>query len=268
MGTDGVAGFDRSVLGDIDPATAARGLSYHRQGRVRDIQIDPDGMALLAAVQGSEPDPYEVDITITHSQRHGFRVEGFCTCPVAYNCKHVAAALYAVLADKGQPLPARPATDRPAAPAIPPTNEAALTAWLSGLTTVMASEERKAQASEQMHYVLRPPLYAHQMPSLNPVMAKPKRQGGLGQVRTMTLNGLVQSTAKGVSDADRMLARLVRASHLYSHSPDNSLPNDPGLVTELLDRLLSMERLHWLSLDSPPLAKGANPASRYRLGPG
>ena len=74
-----------------------RGLAYHRQGRVRDINVEPDGMGLLAAVQGSDLEPYEVDITVTRSRRHGYVVEGFCTCPVGYNCKHVAAALYAVL---------------------------------------------------------------------------------------------------------------------------------------------------------------------------
>jgi hypothetical protein len=259
MVADSGIGFDRSALNDIDPAAAARGLSYHRQGRVRDIQIEPDGMALLAAVQGSEPNPYEVDITVTHSRRHGFVVEGFCTCPVAYNCKHVAAALYAVLMmNIGPTNPPKPSAGRPSSmtPTIPATDEPALAAWLSGLAAAMEGEDRNAQAPEHVRYILRPPLYAHQMPSLNPVVARTKRQGGLSQARSMTLNGLAQSTAKAVSGEDRMLARLVRSSQYYGYSPDNSLPDDPALISELLGRLLVSERLHWLSLESRPLRKG------------
>lgn len=61
--------FDHRVLEEIDQPSLSRGFTYFRQGRVSDIQIEPDGTGLLAAVQGSEPDPYEVDIAVTKGRR-------------------------------------------------------------------------------------------------------------------------------------------------------------------------------------------------------
>lgn len=248
--------FDRRVLEEIDQTSLSRGFTYYRQGRVGDIQVEPDGMGLLAAVQGSEPDPYEVDITVMHSRRRGYSLEGFCTCPVAYNCKHVAAALHAVLASSAGTGPASRPSTRPAA--IPPTSEAALTSWLADLATAAVSgeEDGGADTLDHVRYLLLPPQYDHQPPVLDPVLTRPRRDGGYSQGRRLTLNGLAQSTAKGVTRQDRMLARLILSATGPGYVPGNNLPPDPELLADLLDRLFSWQRLHWQSLDGGPLRSG------------
>lgn len=69
---------------------ADRGQRYFRNGQVVDLRWR-DGV-LMGKVQGSEEDPYTVRIKFV---RHGQGLEGDCSCPMAYGCKHVAALLYA-----------------------------------------------------------------------------------------------------------------------------------------------------------------------------
>ena len=259
--------FDRRVLEEIDQPTLTRGFSYYRQGRVSDIQVEPDGMGLLAAVQGSEPDPYEVDITITKGRR-GYGLEGFCTCPVAYNCKHVAAALQAVLTAPAPRPAAPPSGPQSASPVlIPPTSEAALTSWLAGLGPAADSgvPADEAETPDHVRYLLLSPPFDHQPAGLDPVITRPRRDGsGYSQGRRLTLNGLAQSTAKGVTPQDRMLARLILAASGAGYMAGNALPQEPELLADLLDRLLASQRLHWQSLEGPPLRRG--PPRRCLIG--
>lgn len=260
--------FDHRVLEEIDQPSLSRGFTYFRQGRVSDIQIEPDGMGLLAAVQGSEPDPYEVDIAVTKGRR-GYGLEGFCTCPMAHNCKHVAAALHAVLtapAPRSVAPAVGPSGPRPAA-TIPPTSEAALTSWLAGLGPAADSvgPADGADTPDHVRYLLLPPPFDHQPAGLDPVITRPRRDGsGYGQGRRLTLNGLAQSTAKGVTPQDRMLARLILAAGGPGYMAGNTLPQEPELLADLLNRLLASQRLHWQSLEGPALRQG--PPRRCRIG--
>ncbi len=65
-----------------------RGLAYAKEGRVR--RVFRVGERLLGEVQGSEPEPYRVEV--------GPGLWGSCTCPYpGFPCKHAAALLYAYL---------------------------------------------------------------------------------------------------------------------------------------------------------------------------
>ncbi len=69
-------------------ATLIKGMSY--ADRVRALQVD--GAELEAAVKGTRQKPYQVRIVFPQG-RVGAPPKGICTCPVAYDCKHVVAAL-------------------------------------------------------------------------------------------------------------------------------------------------------------------------------
>jgi len=59
---------------------------------------------LAGAVQGSRSRPYEVQVYF-HDIDEEMWIEGECTCPVGYNCKHVAALLIAGLSHMPKPSP-------------------------------------------------------------------------------------------------------------------------------------------------------------------
>ncbi|GJH09103.1 helicase [Caballeronia novacaledonica] len=75
----------------MGPKTIGKALGYVRD--VGDIVLM--GNVLQAEVQGTQPEPYQVEIELRKSRPYGY-----CSCPVGYECKHIAATLLAWLERK------------------------------------------------------------------------------------------------------------------------------------------------------------------------
>ncbi len=67
-----------------------RGQGYAQQGRSRLLSLKDN--TLLASCRGSGSQTYQQRITL-HPYGQGWGVTGNCSCPVGFNCKHVASAL-------------------------------------------------------------------------------------------------------------------------------------------------------------------------------
>ena len=81
---------DSKIQSWVGGTYAQRGRTYFRNGRVVDIRWRDE--VLTGKVQGTEEEPYTVKIKFI---RNGNGLEGDCSCPMGYDCKHVAAVLYA-----------------------------------------------------------------------------------------------------------------------------------------------------------------------------
>ena len=69
----------------------ARGRTYQRQGRVKDLASAEDGR-LLATVLGGER--YTVSVWLTPATKKQSKIESKCTCPVGFSgCKHAVAVV-------------------------------------------------------------------------------------------------------------------------------------------------------------------------------
>jgi superfamily II DNA or RNA helicase len=104
------------VMRTVGPAAGARGLAYFQGGAVSSLSVEPDprGVALTADVQGNARRPYFVEVHLTLGGADRPQVvsaSGRCTCPVAVNCKHVAAVMFAAGRDRMKSAP----VDQPAA---------------------------------------------------------------------------------------------------------------------------------------------------------
>lgn len=75
-----------------------RGARYFREGRVLEIRVGGgvDEDSVTAVVKGSGRNIYRVEIDFTQAVI-GVDIEGHCSCPVGYNCKHVVAVLLALI---------------------------------------------------------------------------------------------------------------------------------------------------------------------------
>lgn len=104
---------------------AQRGRAYFRGGHV--VSIRWRGELLTGKVQGSEYEPYMVSIKFG---RGGNSLEGDCSCPVGYDCKHVAALLYAYL-DAPPSAPKGPSITKALAKLDQPALLALVTAMLA-----------------------------------------------------------------------------------------------------------------------------------------
>jgi superfamily II DNA or RNA helicase len=118
MGHPATLDFDLSTLRRaIGGGSYVRGTEYARQQAVLRVAWDPDGPALRGMVQGQGANVYHTSayLTLAAGQPARFNA-GECSCPVAYNCKHVVALVMSALATGTmEPSPAAPAAPVPAA---------------------------------------------------------------------------------------------------------------------------------------------------------
>jgi superfamily II DNA or RNA helicase len=71
-----------------------RGRSYARSGSVHDVEWDSETGTLVSAVHGSLPRPYVCRVQLAPTGSALRRpLSSTCTCPVTFDCKHVAATL-------------------------------------------------------------------------------------------------------------------------------------------------------------------------------
>jgi superfamily II DNA or RNA helicase len=77
----------------LDPLYLERGRRYQAQGRVLSVEPQKNGTLVAALVRGSGSRVYKLLIRLARTAKGSLDVTGQCSCPVHYNCKHVAAAL-------------------------------------------------------------------------------------------------------------------------------------------------------------------------------
>jgi len=124
-----IATIDEAALKRIVGATTfARGRAYARQGAVRSSRWTQDGTCLVGEVQGGDIEPYAVEVTVmTSTSGRISDIDGACTCPVDYNCKHAVALLLADDVRRSTTEPTSPVGEDPptGGPATPGTDPGA-----------------------------------------------------------------------------------------------------------------------------------------------
>lgn len=107
-----------------------RGQGLFRQGKVLSLEIEPDGehWRLWGEVQGSQAEPYEVDITLALMPDGEIDFwTSDCTCPVGSQCKHGVALMWQA-AHQGLALlklPSAPGGERPSPAQVDAARQAA-----------------------------------------------------------------------------------------------------------------------------------------------
>ncbi len=77
----------------VGATSLSRGRTYARKGAVSSVEWNPKNLELKGKVQGNRSAPYRTKASFKNGI-NGLRLEwGDCSCPMAYNCKHVAALL-------------------------------------------------------------------------------------------------------------------------------------------------------------------------------
>jgi superfamily II DNA or RNA helicase len=132
-----------------------RGRKYQREGRVRELTITPDLKTIAGRVRGDSGDTYRQNITLSAVKGGRTSIEGVCSCPMGYNCKHVAAALIEALIRAPQRLVAQPVAEVvPVAPPPPPPLPYDVISWLEQLAKTTTGETYPAEVSQRLLYLL------------------------------------------------------------------------------------------------------------------
>ncbi len=80
-----------------------RGFHYFKNGFVNKLEFKrytPNSMSIKSSVFGSGTSTYRQDILISSLENGAIHINGECTCPVSFNCKHIVASLLQYLADE------------------------------------------------------------------------------------------------------------------------------------------------------------------------
>ncbi|MEQ8663453.1 MAG: DEAD/DEAH box helicase [Gammaproteobacteria bacterium] len=234
----------RAAVGD---AAYQRGHGYFQQDRVLRLRVEParEGCHIEASTAGSGSAVYEqvVDVDFFDTET---TIDGECTCPVGYNCKHVAAVCLAWME-----RPANVVSDDALAPA-------AFRRWLDAVAAAGAPARGRPEG-EFIAYLLHvDPDHegAAAALAIEARVVRPRANGnGLTRGREVDLYNL--SVPGGGSQAataiDREIAGLLMAGGGYWRGA--ALSGGPGYHALLA--LVDSERCWLDSTAAPPLRRGA-----------
>ena len=251
---------------DFAPATVKAGRERQQAGKVLNCGLDEEGLGLTALVAGST-EPYEVDVNWgSDAKGQGF-IEGICSCPMGFNCKHVAATIF-----EARKLVALDESEPPK-----PKLSGQLQDWLKQLQQAAAppAPELAVELSdepERLVYVLKLEttgygVYTSARPQLtvNLQVVRKLQKGGYGQGRNFYAENILNNprAVPYVRPVDvsilRRLKMMQSPGTYYGH---NLLAGAEGAA--LLEEILRTGRCHWrgtgkkhspLVLGAPRLAK-------------
>ena len=229
-----------------------RGQRYWEQGRVRELRLEGGQPEVAVSARTLGNQEYEQRIVIGNDE-YGVEIDGRCSCPVAYNCKHVVAACLAMM-HAGDEL-------------FEPTgtgDDALIEGWLDGLVRAGARPgSTDAQTSEELLvWVLAPledvfeahpgrDLHHHQV---QPRLVRRHATGGLSRGRTIRIANLAddwQRPSCALPD-DIEIAQLLAAT---AHPAGDATPLAGRSGAWILDTLLDEGRLYWQSSEQAPLRR-------------
>ncbi len=221
-----------------------RGRHYYDAGMVIDCKVTSEGTLfsqLNATVDGSGSSPYKQNIRITWRPDFRFaEIEGSCSCPVGYNCKHVVAACLTYQDGNLEKTPKGSGTK--------------CLQWLDSLQP-QDKIPRNDDSQEFIAYIIKPARALNEL-TVELVVTKEKKFGGFSKGRKTSLQNLRFSLSHYpyVKPEDSELAKILSAL-------DNSLGGEPIFTGSMgviaLTKLLSTGRLYWQDTERPALIVGA-----------
>ncbi len=236
-----VINFD-DVIELCGSVATSRGRVYKTSGAVKELDWISEGSVLYSTVQGSESEPYQQRTLIA-----AHRLDGECSCPVHYNCKHVAAALLCWI-DKQS---AKPTADDQALRAV--------NRWLQKLV-----EQGKKGSSRQEHHEPGEPLLFYQLDSnaltqgksgitLEILQSRLLKRGGYGKETPYRYHGHYHHP-EWVLASDRAILELAVGRH--SDFTYRTLTIDGDIGHLIMGKLLSTNRCYWGNHRETPLQLG------------
>jgi superfamily II DNA or RNA helicase len=228
---------ERDILELVGPLYFKRGEDYWRQRKVLSVKYIAPEQKIKAYVAGSGRKRYIQDIRFS-CHNGEFFLETECSCPVAFDCKHVAAALLEFLHGGHS---AAPETKQ----------EIELNRWMQTLQSSLRTASPEHKTSEMpVLYILQSQIpgrvYVHLLKS------RPLKKGGWGRGSPISLGEFRHGFPPyWCGEDDARLCTLIASQ--ISTNP-SYLKGTAGAF--ILRQMLATGRCFWQSLESAPLREG------------
>ncbi|MBN8524164.1 MAG: SWIM zinc finger family protein, partial [Planctomycetes bacterium] len=268
----------------FDAATIRRAVPYASDGDVE--RVRRDGESVVASVQGHQA--YRVHIAAKGIRCDPDRgillsdLESTCSCPVAWLCKHAAAALIALARSEGVPdgldeegdspapdaavrsAPAHPTVPTPSLPVAQALRDEATVQFGAWLRSV-GQREGTWSADHRLCWHLLPPKPGEARWRIVPVLAKRLKSGGWGVGKRFgEIGRVVEQLGASVPHADGALLRRIAAlRHPHHVWEDGWLDSACGAGGDLIAALVDSGVCYVESFAHGPLRQG--PSQRGEL---
>ena len=224
-------------------STYQRGKGYAHRGRTFGIQVEnhtPLDLHFTAVTQGSGNNQYRQDILLTYPEPGSPpELDGQCSCPVGYNCKHVVSAC----------LTYRTHADHYAM-------QGNFADWLSAQFGVQHDQAAATQANERLHYRLAFGPESGQA-TVELRLSRRKRNGGWGRgtpISLLAVGSPYNATRNALTELDREILDQLRVANPYLGSGPATLRGRQGGLA--LTWMLQTGRLYWHKEPDNPITEG------------
>ena len=252
------------IKADFELAAWRRGEGYQRQRMVKRWKVaasNDTSLTIESEVRGSYEGAYDQQIVIALDRRT-LTIEGECSCPVGFNCKHVAAVMIEAtprIADQlsglaGLPAPdeddgagerelpyvqARPAHRRPGSDANAPLPRD-INIWLDRLASAYARSEDPNTypdgVPERIVYAINCDRNAGgSYANVRAFQVRMRQDGSYSKPQNYSLSQLAVSNARGVLPIDREIGQLAALAGLAYFDARIEGAYGPALLDRLID---------------------------------
>ncbi len=222
-----------------------RGRRYFLQDMVDDLsvmEVDDDEVILEASVHGSLDYPYEQSISIFGFASGEIQIDGDCSCPVSFNCKHVVAACLKYKEKPGRENPSK------LSPSL---------CWLDQFVNAGGTGDPLETADKNfIVYILT---FSSDTAALTvkPEVTRVLKKGGLGKSRALDLFNLTALYLRPAyaRASDQEISRLVLAQEKCTVGYQTYLlSGELGFLA--LSKMLNSGRCFWLDTSGQPILQG------------
>ena len=221
-----------------------RGRRYFEEGLVLSLEIDEESENFVhfhTSIKGRMSTPYKQNVKLDFSTgRDAPDIDGSCSCPMHYNCKHVAAACLKYLQEGGETH-------------NDPTAEECLE-WLEKLQQQSGELPESDQKGSFLAYVLTPSAESPEI-SVHLVVTSNKKSGGLKRGKEILLRSIFLGYSRPdyLSAEDEEIIRLLKVA-ISNYHGQPLINGSMGYLT--LHALLSTGRCFWKNLENDALIQG------------
>jgi len=227
---------------NLDAAYLVSGREYFKSGHVEQLNFDKTNSNITAEVAGGGAKPYKVFIAFDEQD-----IDGDCSCPLQFNCKHVAATLYAIM-DEYSALPRkkRKKKDEPV-----PFHH-----WLGvvnqNASGVQSRDEYPADVRQRLLYILRPDM-KHGI-RLHFETIRLLKNDAYGKAASYSAKSILsRSIPRFILSVDE---RILRKANMSLSASGDTLLLQGIEGREMLEHVIKTGRCHWWDKDREALKLG------------
>ncbi len=227
----------------------SRGLGYYNDSRVLNLEIIEDQTLYTVfntSIKGSRNNSYKQTIRVDWRKDYSSAsIDGDCSCPMSFNCKHIAAACLLFIELSAQQMQVR-------------ANVPSCLEWLNDFDTPVVEQGKN---NEFIVYILKPSK-APYLYTLDFFITRNNKKGGLNKGRKMSLNSLRYSFSYSdyIQAIDEEIVKMLLT--LSSNYQDEfQIEGSVGAV--IFSKLLETGRLFWQSHHSSAIQRGDSRALNF-----